>query len=216
MAQRESAATFAARFETREQVLHYRDRYLTGRRRRNNVREHAALRALLEGIPRLGVALDIPSGTGRMYRALADRADKVILADSSVVTIEVAREDLAGAAADFLVTRAEAIELPDRSVDLVFSHRLLSHIHDRSHRIRMLCEFSRVSRRYLVLSFHRPGARRRLRWLLRCALGRAEFSDQLRSRRQLLDEAAVAGYHCVASKRLRCFPQSDFLLFELL
>ncbi|HWL93889.1 MAG TPA: class I SAM-dependent methyltransferase [Phycisphaerae bacterium] len=209
-----SNGLFAARFQTREQVVHYRDRYISGRRVKTHERETAALRKLLSTLPRMSAALDIPSGTGRMFGVLAERCDRVILADSSPAMLDVARDDLAGLSAEVLNTSAERISLPDKSVDLIFCHRLLPHVYSAAARGKMLAEFGRVTRKYVILSFHPPGLRRRLRWTFQSRRNGNTPSDQLRSRRQLAREASAAGLRQVASQRLRRFPAAAFLLFE--
>ncbi len=206
---------FHARFLTREQALHYRDRYITGRRARIDGMERAVLRRLLEGIGPLAVALDLPSGTGRLSPVLAEFASRVILADASPQMLEIAREDLPTLPADYLQTDAEQIALPDGSVDLAFSHRFLHHIHTAATRMRVFREFARVSRRYVVLSYYTPGFRDRFEWWQRRLFRPAAAGDRPALRRQFLDEVAAAGFELRRTETLRRFPlRAMFCLFE--
>ncbi|HOQ88478.1 MAG TPA: hypothetical protein PLQ89_22470, partial [Phycisphaerae bacterium] len=86
-------AEFVERFLDRKAVERYRDRYRTGRHARVNQMERAALRDMLGSLGRLTTALDLPCGTGRLGDLFAQIADRVILADSSQLMLEVARED---------------------------------------------------------------------------------------------------------------------------
>ena len=162
-------AAFDERFSTRAQAERYRDRYRTGRHARTDQREHEALRRLLAGVERVPAALDLPCGVGRFSSLLAEHADRIVMADSSPIMLELAREELPDLPAEYLCTCAEDIDLTDESVDLVFSHRFLTHIDDADLRRRILVELSRVSRRYLVLSFYPPSLRNRCRWSVGCA-----------------------------------------------
>jgi len=210
-----TSESFQARFYTENQARHYRNRYLPGgKRAKTNEREHAALRALMDTIPRISVVLDIPCGYGRMFAPLAERAESVILADASDAMLSVAREEPRGEKAAYLLTSAEQIQLSDGAVDLVFCHRLIPHIYDIAARSKMLSEFARVTRRFVVLSFHPPGLRRRFRWVLRCGLGMARYSDLLGGITQLISEASGCGLQFVREQTLRKFPRAAFLLFE--
>jgi SAM-dependent methyltransferase len=207
-------AEFADRFTQRERVIRYRDRYLSGRHARVNRREQAALRDLLSGIERLGTALDLPCGTGRFFAALAEHADRVILADSSAVMLEVAREDIASPAAQFVHTNAEAIGLESNSVDLVFCHRLLHHIHDRAMRARMFGDLARVTRRYLVTSLYPPGLRSRLGTMARRLLGRSAVNLKPFTMAELETLAECHRLRLLSRRTLRRIPFAEFLLFE--
>jgi SAM-dependent methyltransferase len=206
---------FHARFLTRAQALHYRDRYVTGRRARIDGLERAALRRLLRGIGPLAAALDLPSGTGRLSPVLGEFASRVVLADASPEMLQLAREDLPTLSADYVLTDAERIDLPDGSVDLAFSHRFLHHIHTAATRMRIFRELARVSRRYVVLSYYTPGFRDRFRWWKRRLLSPAKAGDRPALRRQFLDEVAAAGFKLRRTETLRRFPlRAMFCLFE--
>ena len=216
MTARESdVCLFQSRFESRSQAERYRDRYKTGRRARMDCMERAALRRLLHGIDDVEVALDLPSGTGRLSPVVAEFAERVILADSSEDMLAVARDDLPDLPAEYLQTDAQEIRLADRSVDLVFSHRFLNHIYDPGERARILGELARVSRRYLALSYYAPSIRWHWRWLIKRLVGKGQMCDRIPTARHLLVETSAAGLRPLRRTTLRRFPlTAAFFLFE--
>jgi len=208
------AGGFLDRFRTREQVIRYRDRYFTGRHARLDLRERAALRKLLSGLD-VGVALDVPCGTGRMSAILAEYADGVVLADGSSSMLEVAREDRHDLGPRCLQTDINQIALASDSIDLVFCHRFLHHVHDPQARARSLSELARVSRRYVVISFYPSGLRTRWRYLLHRALGRGGDASRPTALPGFLDETARAGLRPVRTSDIRRFPfRATFYLFD--
>lgn len=117
--------------------------------------EQLARNALaLAGEPTL--VLDLPCGAGRFWPLLAERPSRVIVgADNSSAMLEVAKTAHPPRLLDrvrTMQTSAFAIDLPDRSVDCVFSMRLAHHIGDAAHRLAMLREFHRVTRDTVILS----------------------------------------------------------------
>lgn len=211
----DDCSVFNDRFVTRAQAERYRDRYRTGRRVRIDRLERAALRRLLQGIDRVSVAMDIPSGTGRLTPLLGEVADRVILADGSRTMLELAREDLPDLKADYLETDAQNIALESESVDLAFCHRFLHHIHEKGARALVFRELARVSRRYVVISYYTPGFRDRWRWLQSCVTPGAQHRDRPVTRRRFFVEAARAGLRPQKTQVLRRFPLTAlFCLFE--
>ncbi|HUU86097.1 MAG TPA: methyltransferase domain-containing protein [Phycisphaerae bacterium] len=206
---------FQKRFESRRQAERYRDRYKTGRHARMDRMERAALCELLQGIDKVEVALDLPSGTGRLSPVVAEFAKRIILADSAEDMLAIARDDLPDLPAEYLQTDAQKIQLPDRSVDLVFSHRFLNHIYDPAERACILGELARVSRRYVALSYYAPSIRWRWRRLFKRLLGKGRTYDRVPTTRHFLVETSAAGLRPVRRTTLRRFPlTAAFFLFE--
>jgi SAM-dependent methyltransferase len=117
--------------------------------------EQLARKALaLAGHPSL--VLDLPSGAGRFWPLLAEQPNRVIIgADNSPDMLAVAMASQPRAVMErvrTLQTSAFDIDLPDRSVDCVFSMRLMHHIGEADHRLAMLREFRRVTRDTAVIS----------------------------------------------------------------
>ncbi|WP_332672689.1 class I SAM-dependent methyltransferase [Aromatoleum sp.] len=108
----------------------------------------------LAGDPTL--VLDLPCGAGRFWPLLAERAGRIIIgADNSAAMLDVALAAHPPSLVErvrTLRTSAFDIELPDRSVDCIFSMRLAHHIGDATHRVAMLREFHRVARDTVILS----------------------------------------------------------------
>jgi SAM-dependent methyltransferase len=206
---------FHARFLTREQAVHYRDRYTTGRRGRIDRIERAALRELFSNLGPLEKAMDLACGAGRLSPVLAEFAPSVILADASPQMLDLAREDHREQPFEFVETDAEHIALPNASVDLVFCHRFLHHIHSAAPRQRVFREIARVTRRYAVISYYSPGFRDRFDWWRRRLTGRNP-GDRPANLRRFYAEARAAGLEPVKEKVLRRFPvRGMFCLFKL-
>lgn len=209
-----SATEFTDRFLERKNAERYRDRYRSGRHARINELEQNSLRKLLSGLGNLDVALDLPSGTGRLAGVLGEYADRVILADTSPVMLEFARANL-GDAAEYLRTNAEAIGLPAESVDLVFCHRLLNHVPDPGVRARIMTELARVSRRYVVVSCYPPGLRTRFKVFIRTLFGSTSSRRERGSLDEYIELAVAAGLRLAGRSRFRRPPYTaEFVLFE--
>lgn len=117
--------------------------------------EQMARRALaLAGEP--GLVLDLPSGAGRFWPLLAEKANRVIIgADNSAAMLETAcasQPPEVVARVRPLQTSAFDIDLPDNAVDNIFCMRLFHHIGEAAHRRAILSEFQRVSRDSVILS----------------------------------------------------------------
>lgn len=117
--------------------------------------EQLARKALrIAGDPTL--VLDLPCGAGRFWPVLTEQRNRIIIAaDNSAGMLEVATGTQPAAILErvrTMQTSAFDIALPDRSVDCIFSMRLLHHIGAADHRLAMLREFHRVSRDTVVLS----------------------------------------------------------------
>ncbi len=74
-----------------------------------------------------GTVLDLGCGTGHAAEALAARwpRARVIALDASAAMLEQAARHDAGSRAEWLCAEAEAIPLPDASIDLVYSNLML-------------------------------------------------------------------------------------------
>ncbi len=206
---------FQTRFHQRKQAERYRNRFRPGGKHEPmHHKEVAILRTLLAKAGKMDLAMDLPAGTGRLTPILAENARKVILADASDVMLEVAKEDNPTLPAEYLVTSAEKIDLPDGSVDLVFCHRFLHHINQPDLRTRIFAEMARVTRRYVIVSYYAAGFRSRIKWRLKSLIGRAGRDSKPATMEQFFAEAAGAGLKVVARETLRKVPPGIFCLFE--
>lgn len=160
----------------------------------------------LAGHPRS--VLDMPCGTGRFWKMLAEESGRQIFAaDSSRPMIETglalrAPEVRARIKKTFQCSAFET-GLPDNFVECVFCIRLLHHITKSEDRVKMLKEFARVGSESVVVSLWVDGnfkAYRLKRKLERRALleGRPADRDRgLVSRAQIESEIVAAGLEVV-------------------
>lgn len=176
--------------------------------------EQLARRALaLAGEP--GLVLDLPSGAGRFWPLLAEKANRVIIgADNSAAMLQIACGSQPAEVVKRvrpLQTSAFAIDLPDNAVDSIFCMRLFHHIGEAAHRKAILSEFQRVSRDSVIISLWVDGnikAWRRKRLEARRNNGQADGSYQ---NRFVLPAATVEQEFEAAGFRIQ--ERMDFLPF---
>ena len=138
-----------------------------------------------------GSILDAPVGYGRFQAQLA-RFGPVHALDANTYVLHYQRST-PGMATSSAAGLAEALPFRDNSFDVVFSLRLLQHIHDRDARIAILKEFKRVSRRWVLASLY---LRTALHSMHRRMVRQPSRITML-SRRELAYEAAEAGLESV-------------------
>lgn len=176
--------------------------------------EQLARRALaLAGEP--GLVLDLPSGAGRFWPLLAEKANRVIIgADNSAAMLQTACRSQPPEVVKRvrpLQTSAFAIDLPDNAVDSIFCMRLFHHIGEAAHRKTILSEFQRVSRDSVIVSLWVDGnikAWRRKKLEARRNSGQADGSYQ---NRFVLPAATVEEEFETAGFRIQ--ERLDFLPF---
>jgi ubiquinone/menaquinone biosynthesis C-methylase UbiE len=117
-------------------------------------REQRAVRQLVEALPRDISVLDCPCGTGRWWDVLSRRASRIIAVDISDGMLRYARERARDHALEIEVTKAaaEALPLPDESVDVSFSHALTKHL-PVPVQYQVLRELARVASTSVICSF---------------------------------------------------------------
>lgn len=176
--------------------------------------EQLARRALaLAGEP--GLVLDLPSGAGRFWPLLAEKANRVIIgADNSAAMLQTACRSQPPEVVKRvrpLQTSAFAIDLPDNAVDSIFCMRLFHHIGEAAHRKTILSEFQRVSRDSVIVSLWVDGnikAWRRKKLEARRNSGQADSGYQ---NRFVLPAATVEEEFKAAGFRIQ--ERLDFLPF---
>jgi SAM-dependent methyltransferase len=132
----------------------YADRFQTGWRRVINAREQRGVAKIFAALKDVRILVDVPSGAGRFIKVLA-AGRTLIEADVAFEILSFASERAEEAQLQVTCVQSDASRLPlcDESVDAVFCNRLLHHIHSAAERALFLCEFHRVTRKYLVMSF---------------------------------------------------------------
>ncbi|HZF15629.1 MAG TPA: class I SAM-dependent methyltransferase [Steroidobacteraceae bacterium] len=175
-------------------------RFSTPERQRRNARKWAAIESALDYVGDVHAILDLPCGTGRFTGALARRGHEVVGSDISLEMIrQAARAPGAGnGAINGAINgyvQADGGQLPfcDGAFDCVVAIRFTLHIEPEP-RVRILREFHRVARRWLIIDYrHCYTFRyplRRARW----KLGLARKPLVRVSRRELEEEFRRAGF----------------------
>jgi 2-polyprenyl-6-hydroxyphenyl methylase/3-demethylubiquinone-9 3-methyltransferase len=151
------------------------------------------LRALAKGlaaVPRGGIVLDAPCGTGVLADFLRGLGLRVMGADISPAMLEVAKER--GPVVGHVRADLERPPLRARSVDAVVSTRFLMHL-PAELRPRVLEAMASVTRGPVVATVCHPYTVKTFGRTVRAALGlRAKRSPRL-TRRELEGEVAAAG-----------------------
>ncbi len=174
-------------------------RFGSPERQKRNARKWAAIRKALSLTSDVRSVLDLPCGTGRFTGALAREGYEVVGADISremllkAAAIDAGTTPSAGGVRGYLQANAEHLPLRDDSLDCVVCIRFMMHV-DSATRVRMLREFRRVSRRWLVVDYRHKYT---FRYLLthtfgKLGLGRAPLARV--SRADLERELREAGF----------------------
>lgn len=125
-------------------------------RRLSNWRDQWIARKALKLAGNPTSILDLPCGTGRFWSLLAENDDREILAcDYSQDMIDIGmqfRDPEVTQRIRTLQSSAFELDLDNNVVDNVFCIRLLHHIGESCHRLRLLKELHRVSRSTVIIS----------------------------------------------------------------
>jgi ubiquinone/menaquinone biosynthesis C-methylase UbiE len=175
-------------------------RFSTPERQKRNARKWAAIRRALSLTREVRVILDLPCGTGRFTGALAREGYEVVGSDISMEMLHKAADGTAGEGGaqhpgvrGYLQANAEKLPLRDGSLDCVVCIRFMMHV-DPATRVRMLREFHRVSRRWVIVDYRHKYT---FRYVLthtfgKLGMGRAPLSRV--SHRELEREFGAAGF----------------------
>jgi len=134
-------------------------RFSSPERQKRNVRKWAAIRKALSATSGVRTILDLPCGTGRFTGALAREGYEVVGSDISLEMLQKAASITAARDGDkpssihgYVQANAEKLPLRDDCLDCVVCIRFMMHV-DPATRVRMLREFRRVSRRWVVVDY---------------------------------------------------------------
>jgi SAM-dependent methyltransferase len=171
-------------------------RFSTPERQKRNARKWAAIRKALSLATGVRTILDLPCGTGRFTGALAREGFEVVGSDISMEMLRKAASIPDGkqrAIFGYVQANAEHLPLRDDSLDCVVCIRFMMHV-DPATRVRMLREFRRVSRRWVIVDYRHKYT---FRYVLthtfgKLGLGRSPLSRV--SRRDLEQEFRDAGF----------------------
>jgi len=148
-------------------------RFRTPKRMRRNVRKWNAIQKALALATGVKTIVDLPCGTGRFSGHLARAGFEVVGSDISLEMMQQASKlpsvqhaNIAG----YVRADAEALPFRTKSVDCLMSIRFLFHVDPQTRR-RMLREFGRVSRRWIIADYRHKYSFRYGVWKMTRALG---------------------------------------------
>ncbi len=135
-------------------------RFSSPERQKRNARKWAAIRKALAATTGVRTILDLPCGTGRFTGALAREGYEIVGSDISLEMLQKAARTPQAPGADgkqpvirgYVQANAEALPLLGDSLDCVVCIRFMMHV-DPATRVRMLREFARVSRRWVIVDY---------------------------------------------------------------
>jgi ubiquinone/menaquinone biosynthesis C-methylase UbiE len=149
-------------------------RFSTPERQKRNARKWAAIRKALSLTQGVRVILDLPCGTGRFTGALAREGYEIVGSDISMEMLQKAAKVPDGRQPNirgYLQANGEKLPLRDASLDCVVCIRFMMHV-DPVTRVRILREFNRVSRRWVIVDYRHKYT---LRYLLTHTFGKLGF-----------------------------------------
>jgi ubiquinone/menaquinone biosynthesis C-methylase UbiE len=174
-------------------------RFRTPKRQRRNARKWAAIQQALAEAGGVKTVVDLPCGTGRFTGHLARAGYEVIGSDISVEMMQqaailqsVRHENIKG----YVRADAEALPFKSKSTDCLMSIRFLFHV-DPETRRRMLREFGRVSRRWIIADYRHKYSIRYGIWKLTRTLGLTRRPFERVSVKSMKSEFEDAGLRVV-------------------
>jgi SAM-dependent methyltransferase len=135
-------------------------RFSTPERQKRNARKWAAIQKALSLTTGVRTILDLPCGTGRFTGALARAGYEVVGSDISLEMLGKAQaqgdaqmaQGTSAPIRGYVQANAEHLPLRGDSLDCVVCIRFMMHV-DPAHRVNMLREFARVSRRWVIVDY---------------------------------------------------------------
>jgi ubiquinone/menaquinone biosynthesis C-methylase UbiE len=174
-------------------------RFRTPKRMRRNARKWSAIQKALALTSGVQTMVDLPCGTGRFTGHLARAGYQVVGSDISAEMMQqaarlpsVKHENIRG----YVRADAEALPFRTKSADCVMSIRFLFHV-DPDTRRRMLREFGRVSRRWIIADYRHKYSFRFGVWKLTRALGLTKRPFERVSVKSMRSEFEDAGLRVV-------------------
>ena len=174
-------------------------RFRTPKRIRRNVRKWNAIQKALALTGGVKTVVDLPCGTGRFTGNLARAGYEVVGSDISVEMMQqaaklpsVQHENIRG----YVRADAESMPFPAKSVDCLMSIRFLFHVDPQTRR-RMLREFGRVSRRWIIADYRHKYSFRYGVWKVAKTLGLTRRPFERVSVKSMKSEFEDAGLRVV-------------------
>jgi len=168
-------------------LIYEKKRYSTPDQRAVDLRERKLLTKILMGLDTFDKVLDIPCGYGRMYYVLKERSR--LYTGSDVSKEMVLRLKSRSGVGKGVVGNIYSLPFKDESFEMVLSWRIFQHINTREKREKAFSELSRVSKRWVLISFYRENTLHKIERIL---TGRKSKINMMRVK-EILDEAQRAG-----------------------
>ncbi len=179
-------------WENLDQVGHYaRSRYKHWDQRWLNHREQRLVRRLFAGYGLHGTILDAPVGYGRFQTILGEFGETYALDFNYFAALYQLKR--LGLAQGSVTGAAEQLPFQNNSFDVVFSFRLLQHMHESGERRAIFSEFGRVSRKWVIVSLYLASPLH----LLHRRIVKQPSRITMLTRRAMLNEATGAGLELV-------------------
>jgi ubiquinone/menaquinone biosynthesis C-methylase UbiE len=186
---------YDARFKNTATAQSYADRFERPTHRHINRREQRAVAKILSQLDGVNSILDMPAGAGRFLPTLKSGNRTIFEIDVSHEMLQLSHQRLAGDKKIHWV-QGDAFHLPlaDGMVDCLFCNRLLHHFKSAEDRLKLLKEMSRITGRYVIVSFfdyHRFG---KVRVFLKRLRGRRPDYSGHPTKAAFESEVAQAGF----------------------
>jgi ubiquinone/menaquinone biosynthesis C-methylase UbiE len=198
---------------TIEQARDYEKRRFTRRPRMRKLDryEKAFAQHLLDMVGGDSHILDVPCGNGRFYDIFAD-ARKLTMADYSENMLAAARERIKNTKnVEFVRADISSLPLPDNCAELCFCMRLFHHMKDDQIKLTAFKELSRISNKYVAMSFYNKGC---LRFYRRKLLGKKIRGNYV-TFAHVVELASQAGLKFVKRiPRVNTIEQQSLVIFE--
>jgi len=139
-------------------------------------REIKIIEKFIEKIEKkLNLIMDIPCGSAKLKNLLSNKSFKFIGGDISKEMLDLAQTRYKNSKNLINLLRLDGMKIPllDNSVDLIISLRLLHRVPDII-KVKLLQEYIRVSRKYVIISFGQTSRWQKLRLKMRNQLSNRE------------------------------------------
>ncbi len=161
-------------------------------------REQKILKKILRAVESENkIVLDIPCGYGRFSDLLHEKGFSITNCDISLSMVERAVEKsqkFRGFPSWGIIANAkEGLPLKDYTFGLILCMRFFHHIHDKNERIAVLKEFSRVSARWVIVSYYQMNSLHRIQRKIRKALKKSRTRISMITRQDFKDNVRSGG-----------------------
>jgi ubiquinone/menaquinone biosynthesis C-methylase UbiE len=155
--------------------------------------------------------VDVPCGDGRFFDIFSN-AKKLTMIDYSENMLAVAKEKIGNAKnVEFIRADISNLPLPANCAELCFCMRLFHHMKDDQIKLTAFKELSRISNKYVAMSFYNKGC---LRFYLRKLLGKKIRGNYV-TFAHVVELASQAGLKFVKRiPRVNTIEQQSLVIFE--